>query len=104
MAKKDEKIETAPVYYRGRRKTLKIDAAMLIDIFKMCSENGQLDELQNLLVERKSVISVEAELANEVKRLFFEKELHTRSVLAASITGYRDPSCPDPYHCQHVRR
>ncbi|NTB87840.1 hypothetical protein [Agrobacterium tumefaciens] len=104
MAKKNEKIQSAPVYYKGRRKTLKIDAAMLVDIFKMCAELGQLDDLQKLLIERKSIMTVDTELANEVKRLFFEKDLHTRSVLAASITGYRDQNCPDPYHCEHVRR
>lgn len=103
MAKKDEENESAPVYYAGRRKTLKIDAAALIDIFKMCSDEGQLENLQKLLIEKGSVVTVETELANEVKTLFFEKKLHTRSVLAASVTGYRDPKCPDPYHCKHVR-
>ncbi|PDT44746.1 hypothetical protein CO661_27030 [Sinorhizobium fredii] len=104
MADGNDRQQAAPVYYKGRRKTLKIDAALLIDIFKMCDEQGQLDELQKMLRKNSSVLTVETELANEVKRLFFEKNLHTRSDVAASVTGYRDPQCPDPYHCKHARR
>lgn len=103
MAKEPSSEQREPVYYKGRRKTLKVDGALLIDIFKMCSKLGQLDALQELLVKRGSVVTVETELANDVKALFFENNLHTQSRLALSITGFRDPRCPNPYHCPHAR-
>lgn len=104
MAGEHDREQVAPAYYRGRRKTLKIDAALLIDIFKMCDEQGQLGELQEMLRKNNSVLTVETALANEVKKLFFEKALHTRSDVAASVTGYRDPKCADPYRCKYARR